>query len=458
MPARVLELNDCALLLGDGIAPPWRSPGYAIVTRDAVITGAAALARARIEPRHTLNQFWLRLGTEALHDARAHARHQADLAWSQLEQLATQAGGEQRVILAVPGSFSREQLGILLGIAQRTPFRAIGLVDSALAGATTTTIASEALHLDLQLHQCVLTRIVREGDEIVRQSVRTLPGCGLVQLQESWAQLLAGQFIQQSRFDPMHAASTEQQLYDHLPRWLDMLQRTDDVAVTLTSGGTGYHAKLRASDVLEAAQPVYSQIADAVRRDRDGADVLASTRFASLARIDALLPTITRLEETAVIHGCLKHAALICSEEPTLRFVTRLPANADMAPAVDTRSADAGGTSGDSHHATRPATSMVPSHLVVGARAVRLEPGSLYLYRNLAGWALSRQVPETFAGTLTWDGAGWLLIPARENGLRLDGQPVQTPQLLCAGQQLQPEAGADTLRLVAESPVGDDGT
>lgn len=445
----VLELNDSALLLGDGSAPPARSPGYATVTRHEVVTGEPALARARIEPRHTLNQFWLRLGTEPLHEARAHARHHADLAWSQLQQLANAAGGPQRVILAVPGSFSREQLAVLLGIAQRTSFRAVGLTDSALAAATTTAVGAAALHLDLQLHQCVLTRITRADGMLAREQVRTLPGCGLAQLQERWAQLLATRFIEQSRFDPLHAAASEQQLYDRLPHWLAALQTADDVATELLNGGTGYHAKLRARDVLEAALPVYSQIEDAVRRERAGATVLASARFAALPRIEALLPAFTRLDAEAVIRGCLRHAALICSDESALRFVTRLPAGEDAtAHAV-------AGTAAPAPLVSAEAT--VPSHLVVGARALRLDPGSLYLHRDAEGWTLSRQMPHAFAGTLTWDGAGWLLVPAPGSALRLDGGAVRAPLPLRAGQRLQPDAGTDALRLVAESAVGDDG-
>ncbi len=48
MALAVLELTDIALLLGDGTGTPSRSPGFATLTRDAVVTGAAALAQARL--------------------------------------------------------------------------------------------------------------------------------------------------------------------------------------------------------------------------------------------------------------------------------------------------------------------------------------------------------------------------------------------------------------------------
>jgi hypothetical protein len=322
MALAVLELNDIALLLGDGTGTPSRSPGFATLTRDAVVTGAAALAQARLNPRQTISQFWLRLGTEPLHNARSHARHHADLAWAQLQQLAAAAGSPEQVILAVPGSFTREQLAVLLGIAQRASFRAVGLVDSALAAASTAQVAHSALHLDLQLHQCVLTRLVRDGDMLVRERVHTVPGAGLLQLQERLAQLVTARFIQHSRFDPMHAAATEQQLYDRLPAWMAALEDGEDVHAELRNGTASYHAKLGIGEVLEAAQPVYAQIVDAVQRERQGAALLCSARLAPLPRLGRLLPETTRLPEDAAIRACLRHAALIRSEDAALRFVT----------------------------------------------------------------------------------------------------------------------------------------
>lgn len=445
-----LELNDCALLLGDGNSPALHSPGYATITRDEVITGEAARARSRIEPRHTLNQFWLRLGSEALHDTRAHARHHADLAWTQLQRMASQAGEPQRVILAVPGSFSREQLGVLLGIAQRTALHAVGLVDSALAAASTEATGGNTLHLDLQLHQCVLTRIGNDGNTITREAVRTLPGCGLVQLHELWAQLLARRFIQQNRFDPMHAAATEQQLYDQLPRWMNTLHdEREDVAAELRHNGTSYQVKLLVHEVLEAASPVYAQLAEAVQRELQDARLIVSARMAALPGIAKLLPRFTPLDEEAAIHGCLRHEALICGDEAALRFITRLPVSGENSASPAAR------TAGVATPTARQAP--VPSHLVIGGRALRLEPGSLYLYRDQQGWTLSRHMPDAFVGLLRWEGSAWMLVPSPGSTLRLDGIPVRSPSPLYGGQRLQPGTDDDSLRLVTEAPVNGNG-
>lgn len=455
MTLSVLELNDIALLLGNGTGTPTRSPGFATLTRDAVVTGAAALAQARLNPRQTVSQFWLRLGTEPLHNARSHARHHADLAWAQLQQLAAAAGSPAELILAVPGSFTREQLAVLLGVAQRASFRAVGLVDSALAAASTAHIPHSALHLDLQLHQCVLTRLVRDGDMLVRERVHTVAGAGLLQLQERLAQLVTARFIHHSRFDPMHAAATEQQLYDRLPAWMAALEDGEDVHAELRNGTASYHAKLGIGEVLEAAQPVYAQIVDAVQRERQGAVLLCSARLAALPRLGRLLPEAIRLPEDAAIRACLRHAALIRSEDAALRFVTRLPAILD-APGAGLASAPAPAASTASKPAPAPAAD-TPSHLVAGGRALRLAPGSLYLHEGAHGWTLTRRLPPDLAGTLSWDGAQWWLMPAAGHALALDGEPVRSATLLRAGQRLALPARRAELWVVAETPVRDDG-
>jgi len=457
----VLELNDCGLRLSDGNAIDLRSPGYATLTKDSIITGDAALAQARLHPRQTVSQFWLRLGTEALHEPRPHARHYADLAYAQLQQLMREAGAGHELILAVPGSFSREQLGVLLGIAARCPMRPVGLVDAALAAACDQGIAGHALHIDLQLHQCVLTRLQRQGSELLRERVQCVPGVGLVQLHERWAQIAASRFIQQSRFDPMHSAASEQQLHDRLPAWLGVLSEQDDVNTELHNGSSSYQAKLRLQEMLEAVNPLYRQIGNAVSGERDDHVILLSPRMAALPGIEELLPGALRLEANATVNACLHHAGLIRCEEQALRFVSRLPSPLrSVAPQlVNTVSAVP-------EHAPQPAveralptpSGRTPSHLLIGDSALRLEPGLLHLALRDGIWRLSRQVPPEFSATLNWEGGAWWLRPGSGEEILVDGDRAGEARPLLAGTRIDlPARGARGWRLLAELPVQDDG-
>ncbi|MBP8924844.1 MAG: hypothetical protein KBG75_03220 [Pseudomonadales bacterium] len=447
MSVCVLEFNDIALALGDEQGLRASSPGYANIGREPVLIGAPARAQARIDPRQTLNQFWMRLGTEPLHHARAQVRHHADLAYLQLLQLHEEAGKPDELIFAVPGSFSKEQLAILLGIAQRCPFRAVGLVDAALAAASTSPIADAALHLDLQLHQCVVTQLARDGDTLQRVGVRVLPGTGLLQMQERWARHAAAEFIQQTRFDPLHAATTEQQLYDQMPQWLDTLNEQSDVSAGLLNGGNSYHAKLRSADMLEAVRPLYLQLSEALAGDFGA--LLLSPRIARLPRIGQFIGAASALAADAVARACLLHAPIIRCDDAALRFVTRLPASGSRA------SADA----------NRPKTLtsgvevVTPSHLVLGARAWRLDPGKLYLYRDgHANWQLSRRAPDHATLVLSWEANAWWLSSVNGTTVQVDGVTLQRPLRVNAGTRINlPDHGDTGLRLIAEESVTGDG-
>ena len=427
MSLAVLELNDVELTVGDAGGILARSPGFAHLAPDAPVVGEAARSRARLDPRRTISQFWQRLGTEPLHLATPHARHHADLAYHQLLHLHELAGKPPELLLAVPGSFAREQLAVLLGIAERCPFRATGLVDSALAAASTVVLPGAALHLELQLHQCVLTRLVREDGMLVRSEVRTVPGAGLAQLQERWARRAAAAFIQQTRFDPLHAAAPEQQLCDRLPEWLAALSAEDDVTAELQQGPNRYRVTLRAGEMLDAVHPVYEQLLEALARDCGDGALLLGAHAARLPRLAERVPGAIMLDAEAAIRGALQHAALIRGTDRALRFVTRLPAR----PAAPAAAPAAAATT------ELPVAAAAPTHLVAGARALRLEPGTLYLQGDdETGWSLARTASATSRCILEWNGRGWRAAAPPGVLLRIDGLPAPTSTPVHGGTRL----------------------
>ncbi|HEX2244266.1 MAG TPA: hypothetical protein VHK27_13660, partial [Gammaproteobacteria bacterium] len=115
----VIEINDAAITASDGETVLLESPGYAIVERDQVLIGEAALRRMRLNPRAIYDRFWNQLSLEPLSKRHVKVQHQADLAYYHLAAIwdAIKSNVEE-VIFAVPGLFSTERLRLLLGIAQ----------------------------------------------------------------------------------------------------------------------------------------------------------------------------------------------------------------------------------------------------------------------------------------------------------------------------------------------------
>ncbi|PZN35183.1 MAG: hypothetical protein DIU71_00575, partial [Proteobacteria bacterium] len=129
--------SDLALARGDaagGAEIVERAPGVAVLEDDRVLCGQDALARMRLRPLFAHTQHWRELATSALPRPTRAAGTPADLAFAQLEALlAGHKAGIDGLLLAVPAGYTREQLGLLLGICNETGLEVRGLVDAGVA-------------------------------------------------------------------------------------------------------------------------------------------------------------------------------------------------------------------------------------------------------------------------------------------------------------------------------------
>jgi hypothetical protein len=335
MPAFVIEVNDIAVTVHDGDRVLLESPGYALLEDRSLQVGSEAHRRARLTPRQIDNTFWDRLNLEPLSHPRAQARHAADLVYAHLAHIRGRIPAPvEGVLWVTPGSLDRQQLGLLLGIAEECQLPPAGLVDTAVAAALTKPPTDPVVfHLDIQLHRCVLTRL--ELDTMVRRTrVHQLPGAGLSQLREAWAKAVAAAFVRTTRFDPLHSAATEQRLYDHLTVWLDRLRTGSSADLVLPAGGNNHAITLRRDTLTQAATGIYQRIVQLVRDCAPSGEPLTlqlSHRLQMLPGLTdylGLLPhlDLAPLAADAAIRGALAQRSLI--EEPTgnaSRLVTELP-------------------------------------------------------------------------------------------------------------------------------------
>ena len=157
----------------------------------------------------------------------------ADLAFAHLDgMLAPFRAGSPELLLALPAGYSREQLGLLLGVAAEGGTPVCGIVDSAVAAVAPEPVGARVLHLDLELHYAVLTALDRDS-ELRRSHSELLPRHGLLALQEAWIEMIAATFVRRTRFDPLHQAANEQELWNRLPGWLAELERSERIDVEL---------------------------------------------------------------------------------------------------------------------------------------------------------------------------------------------------------------------------------
>ncbi|MGB5346259.1 MAG: hypothetical protein WBN23_08845, partial [Woeseia sp.] len=292
MARAALHINDAGIILLDAERVLYRQPGFALLRDDELRTGNAVVARARINPRHVQHRFWYELSADGLKDQYFHHLSAADLVSRQLEDMwATAPAGYDELVVAVPSWLSANQLGLFLGIAVDLGLPVVAMVDAAVAATRREYRNAVPVHIDVSLHCTTLTRLRQDGHVALERSEQ-LDGCGVYGLYDAWLNAIAAAFVQQSRFDPLHTAATEQLLLDQLGTWLSAAGRSDSVAMELQAGGMTHRAEVESLSLVGAAAPWYQQIANRLRalyRADEAPAIQLSERAASLPGLADML-------------------------------------------------------------------------------------------------------------------------------------------------------------------------
>jgi hypothetical protein len=306
MSLQVLELNDHALVLGNAEGPQVVSPGFVLADDKDLVFGTEAQAQSRLHPNQSHSRFWQDLSLEPLAKGRLpnpRWRHLADLAHGHLNALAQQNGGEQTsTVLSVPGSFSQQQLGILVGIAKQTPLQVNGLVDSALLTAAALPVAKTSLVMQQQLHQTLFSLVELNAGQLRVVETQAVASTGSAQVLDALMHLSTDLFIEQCRFNPQHDAATEQLLYNALPQWLSSQPNGSTLQLDLNADGTAYTAKLTSDSLIAALAPIRSRLLEqlaALRQRAPEAELIACPTLAALPGLHDALRSLGSLSIVA---------------------------------------------------------------------------------------------------------------------------------------------------------------
>lgn len=424
MSVCIIELNDSEIRAARDAKIILRSPGYAVVKKDRLYTGNDALKLAYLNPRETYNRYWDKLNQDALQTPVRDYRHHADLAYAHLMAIYEQCGKPEEVLFAIPCGYTRQKMALLLGIASACPFQAVGMVDSAVAAAAAVAGRGSYQHLDLYLHHAVITQLDAD-EQITRTRVEVLDDTGLLRIYTAVSALIADLFIEQSRFDPLHHAVTEQALYNQLPQCLRTLRDNGEVLFEIHYKDTTHQARLHQEELLGRLRPLYEKIR---QRLAPGRTLLLGDRVSALPGLPELLPETALLEADAVFRGCVEHQALIRSQGPALNFITVLPVA--ERPTITAPERRAG--TGDSDRETEQGAGV--THILCGHQAWPLAPDENYL--SAAGRVTSSR-PADCRCEIMVDSAGWAtLTAAGEHAVFLNGRQIQGSVMVRPGDRL----------------------
>ena len=380
-----LELIDSGLLLarqrGETSEVLTEVPGIAFLGDDTTRTGDAAVERIRLNPLLAHTNFWRGLSTEDLTRPSRLVRTTADIAFAQAEELLGphKSDGES-VLLAVPAGYSREQLPLLLGVINETGVRVAGLVDAALAACSLEPAPARILHLDLELHQAILTVLEYSGGErsgLKRSRYEIVLRHGVLDLHQTVRQFIAETFISKTRFDPLHDAISEQRLVGQVPALLGQLREQERTVVAMQFGDRPLEVEIERADVIAALEPHYVELLRLVQSARVAGMQIQLRLAPRIAAFPGLVDRFSTLRDCeiqllprgAAALGTLQQEATI-SRPDSLALVYHLPI------------ARAAGAESIAEPEATP-TPLRPTHLLFQGRAWRISDQPLVI-----GWSV----------------------------------------------------------------------
>jgi FHA domain-containing protein len=397
-----LELIDSGLMLartaGQETELVAEAPGLAILEERATITGEAAAGRVRRSPLLAQTNFWRGLSTDPLPRPSRVAQTSADIAFAQANELLGKwRDTEPRVLLALPGGYSREQLGLLLGVINETGVAVAGLVDAALAACSLEPAGPRVLHLDLEMHQAILTVLEYTGGDhagLKRSRYEIAPQHGLLAVQQSCVEFIADTFIRKTRFDPLHDAANEQQLVDQLPHWFAQLRSSERISITMPLADRTPEIELSRDELVAAAQVHYSELLRLVQSARIAGLPLELRVSDRLAALPGLLERLSSLRDCSIkvlprgaaALGALQHESTIARSADALALVYLLP-SAAVSDAADHVA----------HFEATPAA-LRPTHVLYQGRAWKISDRPLTLGWSVASANRQLALPSSLPG------------------------------------------------------------
>lgn len=428
MTVKLIELVDHNLCVRDADGVLARSPGFCSIANKDPLFGEAARQLARLQPRHTFNQFWSQLSLDPLPLKTPLFRHHADMAYGHLRELTQGLDLEDGVVLGVPSNYSRTQLAVLLGVVKQSNFAQLGLVDLALLQALATP-ADECIVIELQLHQAVLTRLRRSDGHLVKDTMAQVPAAGMIALQDAYTNVITDEFLRQSRFDPKHNAETEQYLYNQLDSWIAQARDNPEVLIDINHKGLTFQARLTLEHFIKRGSNVFARIERELQQLRTPETALhIRTSQLQLPGLTTVLGGVIAVDDAQLMTHCLAQLDNIKSPPEAPRFVTRLPLTQDNPEQATTARG-------------------LPTHVVWEYKAIPLPLGRLGFGSQLGDLPLARLVPvDDLPGALVIERQSRNIVlelkttaPVSRNGQPVtSGTPLQLGDTLLVGEARRP--------------------
>ena len=325
MSLAVLELNDQALLIHTEQGQSISEPGFAQLTSKGIETGEAARSIAWRSPQSSFNQYWRQLNQLPLPSNQRWARHNADIAFAQIEQLLNATAAPEKLILSVPGSFSDEQMSLVTGLIDASSSQLYAVIDSALAAGLD--CQNQTWIVELQLHQTVVSLIQPQDKgtqgsiEVVQQEL--IPDLGIMTIYNSVARHVSNSLVSEYRYDPLHNSEGEQTIYDQIPTWLSTLTVKPEVTISISSPKGELPLVLRKHKIEELIESRLAKLTE-ILESTEKHDVVFTHSGAIIGRLVSRFATARLLSADQGCRNCFSVQQEIALESEQLHRIRSL--------------------------------------------------------------------------------------------------------------------------------------
>ncbi len=472
----LISISDAqlALLGSDGVLHS--EPGAAITVGKQLLFGRDATRALRRRPRAAVRSFWSELGHEQSADGQSHA----ELAHAQLGALwRSKASPDDPAVLIVPPYyFDRDQLGLLLGIAEDCGIRVRAMVESPVAASCEPWPDVALLHLELDENDCVLTLLDQE-EGVRRRECRVLADHGLWRYREALLQQASRAFLTSpTRFDVFGSGDSEQAVFDALFEAPPTASgESEGCMLSVVYRGRRYEAPLEASAFETAAAKLVQAIRGFVARAGGAAAPLGIQLGARAAALPGLVAALQNLDAAklrclppnADLEGARARLASFGPDE-AVRLLTTLswPTGGGRAEASRPQSADRrrpGAAPAERAEAARPQSAdrrrpgaapagaaPTPTHLRVGDLLHALGANPLLL--EATGQPLPAKAKQSAAGLEVSLRAGQVFLNGEAaRAAERNGKTFDPAQPLALGDRIALKTGVE-LHFVAVTRDG----
>lgn len=254
-----LEVNDVLLRVRNDGETQYEQAGVAYLTDETTTLGDDALAQLFIHPVQCQTTYWQRMNEDAIEPRTRTIGKNSDLVYNQIVHAFSKSGvdAQDPGWVVVPSDFDNDQVGLLYGILEYKHLQPRGFVDAALVAGFKATVSDTAFYIDLQFQRTVVTQLYQHDGEIEVVTVKSLPSAGYLQLVQRWIDTVAQRSLDETRFDPRVAGTTEQQVFDRL---CERISGGSELAISVEHNGETRTTTLMQDELATSGVDIYDRI------------------------------------------------------------------------------------------------------------------------------------------------------------------------------------------------------